>query len=102
MDNKIIIPTEPQGERTDEILKRIERLVMVGIKNVLNVSECAVMLGISESRVRHLTASREIPHYKQGKSVYFKRSEVEEWMTNCKIQSNKEISRQATMYTITK
>lgn len=50
----------------EERLERIERLLLLGSKEVLNTSEIALLLGISESRVRHLTSAKKIPHYKQG------------------------------------
>lgn len=84
---------------TEERLERIEKLLLIGSKQVLNVSECAMMLGISESRVRHLTSDKELPYYKQGKSVFFKKSEIEEWMLRDKVASNDEINRQATLFT---
>lgn len=48
----------------EERLERIERLLLLGSKEVLNTSEIALLLGISESRVRHLTSAKKIPHYK--------------------------------------
>lgn len=54
-----------------------------------------MFLGISKSRVYHLTSSREIPHYKQGKSVYFKKSELEEWMTSDKVRTDAEVRAEA-------
>lgn len=50
----------------EERLERIERLLLLGSKEVLNTSEIALLLGISESRVRHLTSAKKIPHYKQA------------------------------------
>ena len=87
---------------TEERLERIERLLLIGSKQALNVSECAIMLGISESRVRHLTSDRELPFYKQGKSVFFKKSEIEDWMLSQKVQSKAEIQQQTNSYLIKK
>lgn len=53
----------------EERLERIERLLLLGSKEVLNTSEIALLLGISESRVRHLTSAKKIPHYKQGNKI---------------------------------
>lgn len=50
----------------EERLERIERLLLLGSKEVLNTSEIALLLGISESRVRHLTSSKKIPHYSRA------------------------------------
>ena len=74
-----------------EQLDRIEKLVRVGAKEVLNVEEAALMLGVSKSRVYHLVSSRDIPHYKNGKSVLFKKSEIEKWQLRDRIPTNEEI-----------
>lgn len=85
----------------DERLARIERLILLSAKEALTVSEVALMLGISESRVRHLTSEKEIPYYKQGKNTYFKKSEVENWMLKDRIPTNDEIRSKATTYVLT-
>lgn len=69
--------------------------MLISSKSVLDTQEVALLLGISESRVRHLTAARDIPHYKQGKSVYFKKSEIEQWQLAQRIPTNDEIRSQA-------
>lgn len=87
--------------KTIERLERIERLILLSAKEALTVSEVALMLGISESRVRHLTSEKEIPYYKQGKNTYFKKSEVENWMLKDRIPTNDEIRSKATTYVLT-
>nr|DAZ61636.1 MAG TPA: helix-turn-helix domain protein [Caudoviricetes sp.] len=84
-----------------EQLDRIEKLVRVGAKEVLNVEEAALMLRVSKSRVYHLVSSREIPHYKNGKNVLFKKSEIEEWLLRDRIPTNNEIDSKAATYVAT-
>lgn len=63
-----------------ESLQRIEALMSLSVNEVLNVREAAALLGKSESRVRHMVAAREIPHYKNDKGqVSFRKSEIEQW-----------------------
>ena len=38
----------------EERLERIERLFTLAFKKALNVTEVAMLLGVSESRVRHM------------------------------------------------
>jgi excisionase family DNA binding protein len=85
-----------------EQLDRIETLVRLGAKEVLNVKEVALLLGVSESRIYHLVSSRDIPHYKQGKLVYFKKKEIEEWQLQDRIPTNSEIDSKAATYIATK
>jgi len=82
----------------EERLERIERLVMLGSKDVLNVQEVALLIGVSESRVRHLCSERALPYYKQGRNVYFRKSEVEKYLLSERIPSNSEINSKAATY----
>ena len=83
----------------EERLERIERLMVISSKAVLDTKEVALMLNISESRVRHLVSERNIPHYKQGRITYFKKSEIEEWQLQNRIPTNDGIRKKAVNYT---
>ena len=85
-----------------EQLDRIEKLVRLNSKEVLDVEEVALMLNVSKSRIYHLVSSRNIPHYKQGKKVDFKKSEIEEWQLQDRIPTNAEIDSKASTYIVTK
>lgn len=79
----------------EERMERIEKLLIIGSKNVLNVADVSLLLGLSESRIRTLCSSKEIPHYKQGVKVFFKKSEIEEWQLEKRVPTNDEIRQQA-------
>lgn len=87
---------------TEERLERIERLLIISVKEALTVAEVAIFLGISESRVRHLTSNKEMPYYKQGSKTYFKKSEIEKWMLNERISTKEDIEAQAQTYLVNK
>ncbi|WP_235327881.1 helix-turn-helix domain-containing protein [Bacteroides caecigallinarum] len=60
-------------------------------KEVLTTSEASAYLGLSESYIYKLTASRQIPHYKpNGKLVFFNRKELCEWALRNQVEPNKE------------
>lgn len=82
-------------------LERIERLVLLGSKQVLDTKEVALLLGISESRIRHLVSERNIPHYRQGAKLYFKKSEIEQWQTQTRIPTIAEMESRGTTYAVT-
>lgn len=84
---------------TEERLARIEQLILMSSKNVLSVKEAALMLDVSESRVRHLVCDSTLPYYRQGKKIYFKKTEIESWMLHTRFPCKAEIERQATTYT---
>ena len=52
---------------------------------------------------QYINASeRNIPHLKQGKKLYFKRSELGDWLTGMKMATKAEIEKEATDYIISK
>jgi len=70
-------------------------------KTVLNLSEAAKYLDISESHLYKLTSSRQIPHFcPQGKKLYFRRDELDTWLQRNRQSSTDEIDRAATNYLI--
>lgn len=72
--------------------------VRIHMKRVWNIDELAAVLGITASRVRHLVADRVLPSYKQNGSLYFKRDEIEAWMTAHRTPSRDELETQAQRY----
>ncbi len=79
----------------EQRLERLERIMLLQSKNVLNVNDVAIILSVSADRVRHLVSKRLIPHYKQGNRTFFKRSEIEEWQLSDRIPTNAEINSKA-------
>lgn len=82
----------------DERLERIERLLMLNTKEVLNTEELCTMLGYTADYVRHLVHDRKIPHYKKGSRVYFKKSEIEAWQLERRVPTTDETERMADDY----
>ena len=82
-------------------LDRIERYSLLAAKGVLNVEEAAMYLGMSPSYVYKLTMRNQIPYYKpNGKVVYFKKSELEEWMTQNRIAPVSEVESKAANFNL--
>ena len=44
---------------------------------VLNLEQAAEYVSLSKSAIYKKTSERNIPHFKQGKKLYFKRSELD-------------------------
>ena len=65
-----------------ERLDRIEQLTLLGAKSVLSVKDLAFLLGKSEKTVRNTIS--EIPHYRNGHGIWFKREEIEAWQCQVK------------------
>lgn len=63
-------------------LDRIEKMSLLAAKNVLSVDDLALLLGRSAKTIRNQIA--DIPHYKNGRGVWFKREEIEAWQCQVK------------------
>lgn len=74
-------------EPVENLLQRLDLLEnsIYTTKKVFTFQEACMYIGVSESMLYKLTASKEIPHYKpRGKMVYFTKEELDEWLLqNC-------------------
>ena len=72
-------------------IEYIEKLLLTQ-KNVLNFSEVKSYTNLSESYLYELTSSGGIPCYKpNGKHLYFKKQEIEDWMLRNRKATNIEL-----------
>ena len=79
-------------------LARLEELTLAGIKAVLNITEASQFTGISRPQIYRLTSEKRIPHYKKNNKLYFKKTELENWMLQNKIETIDEINSKASTY----
>lgn len=66
------------SRRFDEL----ERLIIINGKEVLSVRELALYLGKSEKTIYNCLD--DIPHYKNGVRVSFRKSEINDWLCQVK------------------
>lgn len=85
MQHQILITISP-----DELQKLLDKSALKAVqmfakisrpheKEIMNVKEVAVFLDLAESTIYRHTHMNTLPHYKKGKKLYFKRSEIEAW-----------------------
>ncbi|PIB34981.1 hypothetical protein BFP72_06030 [Reichenbachiella sp. 5M10] len=85
-----------------ERLDRIEGLLVIVKENkvpapeedeerLLNVREAARYLGDAVATLYGRTSKNEIPFYKRGKKVYFKKSELLAWIEEGRVKSQSQI-----------
>ncbi len=58
---------------------------------LLNIQEAAALLNLAVATIYEKTSQRTIPHYKHGKKVLFKKSELLAWVELRKVRSPDEI-----------
>lgn len=77
-------------QEIDEIKKYILSQTFKA-KEIMNVSEAALYMNLSPSYIYKLTHRRILPHSKPGsKVIYFKKSDLDEWMLSNKVPSIEE------------
>ncbi len=85
-------------EILDRLENKIDRLQAVSLtdKEVWNYQDLAGYTGFSKGHLYNLVAEGEIPHYKPlGGKVFFKRSEIEDWLLQNRVCSNQELEEKA-------
>ena len=84
----------------DVISKELDRFgdsSVPDINNILTIEDVCTLTGLSKARIYTLCSNREIPYFKQGK-LYFKRKEVENWLTANRQPTRAEIESKAALY----
>lgn len=90
-------------EKLEKLALAIGRKVLFAQKEVLTLEEVAQYTGLKKSYLYKLTASKAIPHYKpNGKNCFFKRTELEEWLTTNPVATTADLTASAQAYCITK
>lgn len=82
-------------------LDRIESLTLIGAKNSLDLDEAVLFTGFSKGHLYRLTSEKRIPHFKKSRKLYFKKTELENWMLEQKILTEDEIQSKASTYVAT-
>ena len=90
----------------EEILKRLEeleKLTLLGAKDVLTLDDVAMLTGLSKSYLYQLTCARQIPYYRpNGKQIYFDKLELQAWMKRNRVNSVEEDKQKALAYMVGK
>lgn len=85
-----------------ETLARIEKYILIGTKNVLNIDEASIVLGVTIRTLRKMVAEHTIPIYKPNqRALYFKKSDLEDWMLQNRVKPQSEIDSEVEAYCIT-
>jgi excisionase family DNA binding protein len=61
----------------------------------LNITQASEYLHIAKPTIYGLTSSRKIPHFKTGKRIYFKRNELNIYITKNRVATKEEIENNA-------
>ncbi len=83
-------------------LDKIERMVLMGAKDVLTLEEVSLMTGFSVSNIYRMTSNRTIPFYKPlGGKLFFDKKEIENWLRKNKQETVAATESKAATYCFT-
>ena len=90
-------------DRIEALIESLECTVIAPkekpkVNPVLNLKQLSEFIGLSQSAIYKKTSDRTIPHYKQGKKLYFKVEEIENWLLSSKVSTIQEIEAMANSY----
>ncbi len=68
------------------------------LKEILTITDASELLNLAKPTIYGLTSKGEIPYFKKAKKLYFKRSELLEWLNGGRHKTNAEIEQEATNY----
>ena len=95
-------PFEIILERLDRIEKAIENLSTngpsVNANDPMDIKALSAYLKTSPSAIYKFTSEGSIPHYKNGKRLYFKKEEINDWIFTTKVNTAYDIDKAADEY----
>lgn len=93
---------EELKQELQQQLDRIEKLVLMGQKDTLDVAEVAQYASLSKDYVYQLVHQRKIPHYKNsgGKLLYFDKAEIDRWLKAHRVATTEETEQAAAIYAV--
>ena len=93
--------TDELKQYIDERFDRLEAATLIGAKETLTADEAAIYTGYSIKGIYTLTSNKQIPHYKRNGKLYFKKTELDEWMTENRVLTTQAINSRAATYAVT-
>lgn len=82
-----------------EKLDNIESILSKQQKQPLTLDEAFKYLGFTKSYLYKMTCTNQIPYYQpNGKKIYFKKAELDEWIFKHKRKSKEEIEKESDEY----
>lgn len=80
-------------------LAEIKALTLLAAKEMLTMDDAVLYTGLGKSYLYALTCKNKIPYYKpNGKNIYFKKSELNDWLQRGRVNSIAEAESAAALY----
>ena len=89
-------------DAVQEILGHEHRTIKEQPPDILNAEQAAHFLKMKMATLYEKTSQKTIPHFKKGNKLYFRLSELQQWIGQGKIKTHDEIQSQAITFTLNK
>lgn len=95
MDN-IILTTPAELERliTKSVAQAMAGIVQNTEPEFISIDQAAELVNLSKHTLYSIVNKREIPYYKRGKRLYFKKPDLQDWIGSQKVRSKEEIKKE--------
>lgn len=102
MENPFEIINE-RLHRIETLLENIYRASNIseaGISTtpIMNIKQLSAYLDLSVSALYKMTSTKEIPHAKRGKRLYFDKKDIDAWVLENKVTTTSDIEKMASDY----
>ena len=88
-----------QEQKIFKQLEELEKLTLLSAKEMLTIDEASKYLGMSKDYLYIMTCKKQIPYYKpNGKRLYFKKTELNEWLQRNRVTPVDEAESSAALY----
>ena len=88
-------------EKLNQLSQQLEERNLLN-KEVLSFKDVCQYLDLSASHLYKLTSQKAIPHFcPQGKKLYFKREDIDQWLLRNRQDSADELEAKAANYLLT-
>jgi predicted DNA-binding transcriptional regulator AlpA len=70
------------------------------VSKIMDIVQLSKYLNLSKSCIYKYTQSRNIPHSKKGKKLYFEKYLIDSWVLEGKIRTQQELEEESSKYTL--
>lgn len=88
-------------EAIKEVLGETLHALKDEIPEILDIQQAAKFLHLKINTIYEKTSRKLLPHFKKGNKLYFKRTELEAWLTHGKVKTTDDLACEAATYTLT-
>ena len=85
-------------EKVLAAIEELKALTLLSVKTVLTIEDVVLLYGFSRSTLYKMTSSRQIPHFRRGKVLFFDKNEVDQWAKENRINTQAEAEQAALNY----